>query len=130
MSGRPPQTEDRSYIVYDGDCPFCSQYIKMVRLREAFGNVELVNARQAHPVLLRLQHEGYDLNEGMALVTQDRIWFGEECIHKLALITTPVGAFNWLSSRVFRNRLLSRLLYPIMRFGRNQTLRLMGRKKI
>ena len=35
----------RASIVYDGDCPFCSRYVKLVRLREALGSVDLVNAR-------------------------------------------------------------------------------------
>ncbi|MFT5932039.1 MAG: putative DCC family thiol-disulfide oxidoreductase YuxK, partial [Hyphomonas sp.] len=40
-----------TFIVYDGDCPFCSEYVKLLRLRDAIGPVSLVNAREDHPAV-------------------------------------------------------------------------------
>lgn len=117
-------------IVYDGECPFCSSYVQVLKLRESTGPVHLVDAR-ARPVLAgMLQQGGYDLNQGMAALYGGRIYFGAECVHMLALLSTESGAFNRINSAVFRSRTLSRVLYPALRCGRNLTLRLMGRKKL
>lgn len=120
----------RMQIVYDGDCPFCSRYVAMVRLREAAGPVELINAREAHPAVDRVRAAGYDLNQGMALVDGDEIHFGDACIHRIALMSTPSGLFNRVNAAVFRSPALSRMLYPVLRLGRNATLRMLGRAPI
>ena len=122
-------TDDISYIVYDGECPFCSRYVKMLRLRDAIGPVELLDARDDHPVVNLLRDKQIDLDEGMAFVQGNQISYGDECIHKLALITTPSGIFNRCSVLLFRSATASRILYPILRLGRNATLRLLGRQK-
>jgi predicted DCC family thiol-disulfide oxidoreductase YuxK len=118
------------YVVYDGECPFCSRYVRMLRLRAAVGSVELVNARSDHPVVAFLRERQIDLNDGMAFVQEGQVSYGAECIYKLALLTTPSGSFNQLNAWVFRSATASRLLYPILRFGRNMTLKLLGRRKL
>lgn len=118
------------YVVYDGDCPFCSQFVKLVRLREALGKVELVNARDAHPIVERLGKMGIRLNEGMALVMGDEVYTGADCMNRLALMSTGTGVFNSLNAAIFSSPKASRLLYPILRLGRNITLRLLGRSRI
>ena len=118
------------YLVYDGECPFCSRYVKMVRLREAVGTVQLIDARIDHPVVDYLRRLDIDLDEGMAFVQNGQISHGDECLHKIALLTTPSGIFNRLNAAIFRSATVSRLLYPALRFGRNTTLRLLGRSKL
>lgn len=118
------------FIVYDGECPFCSSYVRFLNLRKALGAVELVDARSGHPVVQRLLAAGYDLDEGMALVDGDTIHHGEACINRLALMSTSSGWFNRLNAAIFRNRAASRALYPLMRAGRNGVLAVMGRKRI
>lgn len=102
----------------------------MIRLRAAVGPVELIDARSDHAVVGMLQKRGYDLDEGMAYVDGDQIFYGDACVNKLALMSTSSGVFNWLNATVFSNQTTSRLLYPIMRAGRNTALRLLGRRKI
>lgn len=119
-----------TYVVYDGECPFCSRYVKMLRLRQAMGSVELIDARTSHPIVTLLQQKNIDLDEGMALVQGDRISHGDECIHRLALMTTPSGAFNRVNACIFRSATASRILYPFLRCGRNLALKLLGRKKL
>jgi len=124
MSGEP------AYVVYDGECPFCTSFVKLVRLKQTIGPVELVNARDAHPVVERLKREGYDLDEGMALVMNGEVFHGDECIHRLALLSSPVGPFNAFNRWVFSSPARSRILYPYLRAGRNLALKLLGRRKI
>lgn len=117
-------------IVYDGECPFCSNYVQVLALREAVGKVQLVDARSEHALVAKLQRDGYDLNEGMAALFGGRVYYGAECVHMLALLSTDSGMFNRINNVVFRSSSLSRVLYPMLRAGRNVTLKLLGRTKI
>ena len=117
-------------IVYDGECPFCASYVKLLRLRDAAGPVRLVDARSDDPAVQRVREAGFDLDEGMALIDAETIWHGEDCINRIALMSTPSGLFNRINATVFRSPRASKALYPVLRGGRNLALRLMGRKKI
>lgn len=122
-------------IVYDGDCPFCSAYVRMLRIRSSAGPTELVNARDGHPVVKELVENGFDLDEGMALVRgfgtpNFDVAHGDDCVHQLALMSSPVGIFNRLNARILGSRRASKLLYPVLRSGRNTALLLMGRKRL
>ena len=123
-------TQPRAWLVYDGECPFCSRYVELVRLRDSLGQVELVNARDGGPLVDEIVAAGLDLDDGMVLKIDDHLHHGDECIHMLALLSTPSNAFNRLNGAVFRSRTASRLLYPILRAGRNATLRVLGRTKM
>lgn len=117
-------------IVYDGECPFCSRYVAMIRLKAALGQVRLLDARQGGPVVEALRADGFDLDEGMALILDGRVYHGADCVNRLALLSTGSGLFNSFNAAVFRSPTLSRLLYPPMRAGRNAVLRLLGRKRL
>ena len=117
-------------IVYDGDCPFCSRYVALVRLREAVGQVVLANARDGGPVVDELRRRGYDLDEGMVLIHAGEIFWGADCMNRLALMSTRSTTFNRMQAAIFRHRRMSRVLYPVLRAGRNAVLRLLGRRKI
>ena len=117
-----------NWLVYDGDCPFCSAYVHMLRLREAIGAVRLIDAREGGPEVARVIEKGMDLDSGMVLCHEGKLYHGADCVHRIALLTTPNRAFNRLNAWVFRHEWLSRLLYPVLRFGRACALRLLGRK--
>ena len=129
MAAEPPARKG-AVIVYDGDCPFCSRYVAMVRLRDSAGPVRLVNAREPDPIVTGLRRAGYDLDEGMILRYGGRTYHGADCITMLAMLSTPVGPVNRVSAAIFRSPTASRLLYPVLRTGRNAVLRLLGRARI
>ena len=118
------------YVVYDGECPFCSAYVRMVRLRETAGDVRLLDAREAHPVVEEIKALGFDFDEGMALKIGDAIYHGDDCIHQLAMMSGPSGVLNRLHFWVFKSPARAKFLYPFLRSGRNLALRLLGRRKI
>ena len=117
-------------IVYDGECPFCSQYVTMTRLRDSVGQVELIDARSDHPLVSELKRLGYDLNQGMIARYQTVDYYGADCLHFLSMLSSKMGWMNRLASTVFSNQRLARLSYPVLRTARNLTLRLLGRSKI
>jgi len=130
MSADPGFDTTTTWIVYDGECPFCTQYVKLVRLRETIGKVKPLNAREDHPVVRYVRARGIDLNQEMALVQNGEVLAGPDVMHRLALLSTGSGFFNGLMSKMFASKGLTRFMYPFLRTGRNTTLFLMGRKKI
>lgn len=125
-----PDTSKAKAIVYDGECPFCSQYVKMLHLQKTIGKVELIDARSSHPLVTELTEKNIDLDEGMAFIDGEDLYYGDECINKLALLSTSSNLFNTFNYCIFRSKTLSKILYPMLKFGRNSTLKLLGRKKI
>lgn len=119
-----------NHLIYDGDCPFCSQYVLLARIRDATGPMALLNARDGGPECARARDLGYDLNEGMLLHLDGRDYFGADCLNRLALLSTRSGFFNRVTALVFQSPTVTRFCYPLMRAGRNATLRLLGRSKI
>ena len=120
----------KTVIVYDGECPFCSRFVAWQRLKESVGAVQMFDARKAGDLSVALWDAGYDLNEGMVLIWNDQVFHGDECVHRLALLSSGSGLFNTLNAWVFRSPRISALLYPILRTGRNTLLCLLGRRKI
>ena len=118
------------YVIYDGECPFCSAYVRMVRLRNVAGKVHLLDAREPHPVVEEIKALGFDFDEGMALKIGDAIYHGDDCVHQLAMMSGPSGVLNRLHFWVFQNPKRAKLLYPYLRAGRNLALRLLGKRKI
>lgn len=117
-------------LVYDGDCPFCSRYVKLLRLKESIGPVELINARTDHTVVRRLIASGYDLDEGIVLIQGDDIYFGDQCMTRLAVLSTPIGVFNRLNAAILSSPRISAFAYPILKAGRRIVLRILGRERL
>ncbi len=117
-------------IIYDGECPFCSAYVKMLRLRESVGDVRLINARDDHPEVLRVKRKGLDLQEGMVAHYGGKDYYADECLTLLAMLSSGSGLFNRLTGWMFKSALRAKLMYPVMKTGRGITLKLLGRKPI
>ena len=73
---------------------------------------------------------GLDIDQGMVLKMNDRLYYGADAIHALSLLSTRSGALNRLAFWMFRSRRISRVLYPVCRLFRNLLLKAMGVTKI
>jgi predicted DCC family thiol-disulfide oxidoreductase YuxK len=125
------QTQGRGIeIVYDGECPFCSAYVRLARLRDAAGPVRLVDARGDDPLAVSLRGSGVDLDRGMVVRLDGQIHHGDAAMVVLSALSTGSGAFNRLMRAMFRRPARARILYPALVAGRNLTLRLLGRRRI
>ena len=117
-------------IIYDGECPFCSKYVRLIQLKNTVGYVELINAREDNAMQKKLKEMSIDINQGMVLIDNKDIYFAEECVHRLALLSTSSTLFNRFNKFVFKHKILSKILYPIMKTGRNFVLFILRRKQI
>ena len=117
-----------AYLIYDGECPFCSQYVKMTRLSNSIGDVLLIDARENRSQVQAAKRMGYDLDSGMLLYVDGQYFHGADCLNRLALLTTGSDLFNKVCAIAFRSGTISRIAYPVLRFGRNLTLRALRRR--
>jgi predicted DCC family thiol-disulfide oxidoreductase YuxK len=118
-----------AWLVYDGQCPFCSRYARLVRVRENV-RLHLIDARAGGPLVREMRDAGLDLNEGMVLKKGNRYYPGAEALHVLAALSTSKTFLNRLAASIFRSGYRSRAIYPLLRAGRNAALRLLGRERI
>jgi predicted DCC family thiol-disulfide oxidoreductase YuxK len=117
-------------LVYDKQCPACDYYCQVVRIRETVGELKLMDARESSAVMDEITSQGLDIDQGMVLKMGDRLYYGSDAIHALALISSRSGIFNRLNCWMFKSRTLSHFFYPILRFFRNLLLKLLRRTKI
>ena len=117
-------------LVYDKECPACNYYCNLARIRESVGNLVLVNARDAGPIMDEITAAGLDIDQGMVLKVGNELFYGSDAIHSLALMSTRSGLFNRMSYMLFRSKKVSTLLYPVLRSCRNLLLKALRKSKI
>ncbi len=117
-------------VVYDGECPFCTAYVRLLRLKEAVAPVALVDARQRPDVIAEMKARGLDINKGMLAIYGSQVHAGGDAMTLLSLLSTRSGLMNRVMAWLFANPSRSACLYPALRGGRDLALRLLGRKPI
>jgi predicted DCC family thiol-disulfide oxidoreductase YuxK len=127
---KPWQKQPGITIVYDGECPFCNSYTKLVRLRDSVGPVTLIDARERPDIVADAKQLGLNVNEGMLVVHQSQIFVGDEAMTFLSAFSSRSGILNQMMSWVFSDPRRSRALYPALRCGRNLILSILGRSQI
>jgi len=123
-------TQDLLEIVYDGDCPVCAAWMRMARLRQAAGAVDLVDARSGDPRVSMLTEQGYDLDQGMIVRWQGRIYHGARAMTLLTMLSDAPGPVMRIQRMLFNHPCLARRVYPLLVRGRLVLLHLLGRATI
>ena len=116
-------------IIYDGECPFCAGYIRLVRLKEGF-DVRLIDARTFPELVSAYRAMGYDLSEGMVARVGDDIHYGAEAITFLSAASSEADIWNRLMAAIFRKPRVAQAIYPAVKAGRAMALRLLGRSPV
>ena len=116
-----------NWIIYDGECPFCSHYVKLIHLKNTVAHIRIIDARTNPPELELLKEKNLNINQGMAIFLNRQLYFGADCINRLALLSSPIGSFNKLNYYAFKIPQVSHILYPILRVGRNVVIHLLGK---
>lgn len=117
-------------LVYDEECPACRAYSRMVRIRKEIGVLKIINAREQSDIRDRITAAGLDIDQGMVLELGGRLYHGRAAMHILALISSRTGWLNRLNYWLFKSRMVSAIVYPVLLSLRNLLLRLRGVRKI
>ncbi len=118
-------TRNDAWLVYDGECPVCKTYCKYIRIREAVGNLHLVDARQPGALMDEITAAKLDIDQGMVLKFKEVIYYGPDAIHMLTLLSTPSGLFNRINYYVFSTKVGAKIFYPTGKAFRTLLLKLL-----
>ncbi len=120
------------WFVYDGECFLCSNAARALRIQEECGPLHLVDARKEKdsPLLKSIRDYKLDLDEGMVIFHQEKLYHGKDALRFMAIYGAPKGIFNKLNRFLFQSDKLSEISYPVMRGIRNFLLRLRNIPKI
>lgn len=116
----------RAWLIYDGDCPFCSNYAQYLRVKDAVDEFILVDAREGGPLVDEVRGLPHDLDQGMVLKLDGRYHVGHEALNVLALLSEKRGGFNRLNRLLFNSPLVAKLSYPLLRSARWLALKIKG----
>jgi hypothetical protein len=117
-------------ILYDGECPFCANFVKLYSISKKMSGIELINARERPALVCELRSKGMEINEGMIVAWRGHHYFGVEGMHLLAILGNDSGAIGMLNRLLFCNRKIAAATYPLLAAGRRMTLTLLRRKLI
>ena len=105
---------EENCLYYDGDCPFCRRYADYLRLRKKF-NLTLKNARVEPEAIAGLRSQGYEINNGMILILEGKIYQGAEALAVLEEKLNPA---------------LLRAIYPALKVLRRLILKLLDKSRL
>ena len=116
------------WFLYDGACPMCSAVAVALRIREEYGELHLLDARQNRNDALYIEatRRGLDLDEGVVIYVDGRFHHGAEVLTFMSRFGDPGNAMMGVSKLAFRWRPLAELIYPWLRAGRNRLIRRRG----
>ncbi|QIL88443.1 DUF393 domain-containing protein [Microbulbifer sp. SH-1] len=113
-------------VFYDGECPLCSQYTIKLGLEKAVGLVELINLRERPEMLAWLKSKGVDPDLGMVVFHANRLYHGADAMRLLARLSSAPNVIVYFFNMLLSNSVISAVLYPFLRIGRNLLLLLLG----
>ena len=118
-------------IIYDGDCPICSNIMIYSDLKDRFRSVELLNARFYKDLTCNLNKKyNLNLNDGMIVVVEDNLFFGGEALHFIGLNSTKKTFVGKIISLIYRWKFISNTMYPLFRFLRLLLLKILRRQNL
>ena len=115
------------FLLYDGECPFCSFYVAKSRFEARTGRpLRLIDGRKAPDLVARLRRDGLDLDRGMILALDGRRHHGAAAMSVLAALTTGSGVFARLVRWFVSSPARARVAYPWLRLLRRAALLVKG----
>lgn len=117
-------------IIYDGECPLCQNYVRLVKLRENIEDVQLIDARTNPDYVTAMNEKGLNIDQGMLVIYGDTLYYGADAMYILSMLTDTKSWINAFIAFFFKHKILARAFYPICKAFRNAVLFLLRRTKI
>lgn len=125
-----PSDTNKLIIAYDGDCLFCSSYVRMQRLDALDMQVDLINFRDAPDLVEKLKQQNLDPNNGMYVEVAGVPYYADEAMAVISSLSTSKHWLNLCFKWCFKSKARAKFLYPILRVGRYLVLRAMRRSQL
>jgi len=73
-------------IYYDGDCPFCTQFVLLSKLKKEY-EVSINNLRNVPDKVKEFKEKLYDVNEGMVVIFDNEVYFGHKAVYLMTKLS-------------------------------------------
>ena len=119
----------KTIFIYDGECPFCNHFAKLIELKSNLPSLQILNGRDNLDKLTQLYKEGYDLNKGAILINNGKILHGSDAVNWICNeIKEPNDSLLGFLRMIFTSNKRTKLLFPLLLWGRRVSLTLKGKK--
>ena len=119
---------NKSLFIYDGECPFCNHFAQLIELKSSLREFEILDGRKNLALLSQLYNQGYDLNKGAILISNENIMHGADAINWICSeIKNPSDSLLELLRVIFNSNKRTNFLFPFLLWGRRLSLTLKGK---
>ncbi|WP_269610425.1 DCC1-like thiol-disulfide oxidoreductase family protein [Prochlorococcus marinus] len=119
---------DKILFIYDGECPFCNHFAQLLELKSALPEFEILDGRKNLALLSELFNQGYDLNKGAILISNENIRHGADAINWIcSQIKEPSDSLIEVLRIIFTSNKRTNFLFPFLLWGRRFLLTLKGK---
>ena len=102
-------------FIYDGECPFCNHFAELLELKSKISNISILDGRKNPKIINSLLKQGYDIDKGAILLSDDDIFHGAEAINNICnKVNNPSGGLLKLLSNIFKSNKRTKLLFPFL----------------
>lgn len=119
-----------NYLLYDGECPACRSYIAIAQLKRSHPDLRILDARREPALVAELRQRGYEINDGMVVNLDGRIYYGANATRLIAELGRNNGALRRAALHAVGGTRWSGWLYPKLNGMRQLLLKGLGRKLI
>lgn len=123
-------SDDIVEVLYDTECPVCDAYCSIAEIEKSKGSIERIDARKDGDLLREVTAKNLDIDEGMVVKYRNELYYGADAIHILSILAPRKSLFEKISYHLFKSKTRARLIYPVLKAGRNLLLRVLGRSRI
>ncbi len=119
---------DKTLFIYDGECPFCNHFAQLIELKSSLPEFEICDGRKNLSILSKLYKQGYDLNKGAILISNEKVMHGADAINWIcSQIKRPNDSLLDVLRIIFKSNKRSKFLFPLLLWARRFSLSLKGK---
>ncbi len=127
MTPEDKKEAEKMELVYDGKCPVCATYCEGLQRPD---NLHLVDARQDSEIMRDITRRGLDIDEGMVLKVDGKIFYGSEAMVEISRRLPRRGWTGFVNRLFFSSQGAGRVAYNVCKAGRSVLLKMLGIEKI
>jgi predicted DCC family thiol-disulfide oxidoreductase YuxK len=125
-----PANFPANYVLYDGQCPVCANYIWLARLRTDYPDLSVIDARTAPDLVAHLRSKGIDVHDTMVLQLGETRLVGAQAFSYITRKDAPqrgiIARALWAVLRALAHPKVARFSYPVLALARKALLKILG----